>query len=174
MKPRLRIKKKSQIWGDLCLIYDARDVSKFSQVARALPSQVLSVAKDVDSTASLSSSFQCLKTLTVHFTDNFTWARLHYPKKKVQLQYTDSLRPHFPEVLSLEISMDYSSELKLQEAMLFPEEVQTKNVFPPEGSYVCKNKGHSSLLRNYYWSSHQHPSVPGSHITPPIWFLPVP
>lgn len=56
------------------LIYDARDVSQFSQAARALPSQVLSVAKDVDSIASPSSLFQCLNTLTVrvfYFIDNF-------------------------------------------------------------------------------------------------------
>lgn len=62
MKAGLRI-KKFQIRGDLYLIYYARDVSKFSQVARTLPRQVLSVAKDVDSTASLSSLFQWLNKL---------------------------------------------------------------------------------------------------------------
>lgn len=84
MKPGLRI-KKIQIWGDFYLIYDARNVSKFSQVARALSSQVLSVAKDVDSTATLSSLFQCLYKLLqwmFHFINNYIWARLHYPWKK--------------------------------------------------------------------------------------------
>lgn len=172
MKPGLRI-KQSQIWGDLYLVYNARHVSKFSQVARAWPSQVLSVGKDVDSTASPSSLFQCLNTCTMrvfHFIDNFIWARLHYPRKKVHLQYIGSLRHHFPEVLPLEISMDYGSELRFQVAMLFPEEVHMKNVSTWRKLSVQEQR---ALFIPKKWLLRQSltPISPWNHITPPIWFL---